>query len=64
MYYVVSTSDKGYFIVTANDELEKQRYETNCHFQSTEEIECQEFIDNLNNQDDDSIYDRDYDTTH
>lgn len=50
MYYVVYSSTKGYFIVQANDELERQRYETACYFQSTDQSECQSFIDDMANQ--------------
>jgi hypothetical protein len=59
MYYVVYSSTKGYFIVQANDELERQRYETNSHFQSPDRSECQSFIDDMANQEDDSDYDYD-----
>ena len=59
MYYVVYSSTKGFFIVHANDELDRQRYETECSFQSEDREQCQSFINEMANQPNDADYEYD-----
>jgi hypothetical protein len=50
MWYVLFTPGNGYIVVQANDELERQQYETHSYYQSVDKQDCDNWVDGMTSQ--------------